>query len=80
MEYEYAEKRILTPHAYHENPEHVLADKELSQDQKKRVLISMRNDGVLLSKATAESMGGGEKPSLKAIGIALQNLECDKGT
>lgn len=30
MEYEYAEKRSLTPHAYHENPEHVLADKELS--------------------------------------------------
>jgi|AntAceMinimDraft_11_1070367.scaffolds.fasta_scaffold05284_5 hypothetical protein len=79
MKNEYAEKRIFTPHSYYETPAHVLGDSQLSHEEKRRVLRTMETDALLLSKATAESMGGGKKPDLRAIELALQDLEKEKG-
>lgn len=71
----YAEPRIKSPHKYYETPSHVIKDRMLSHEEQRQALETMRNDQLLLMKATAESMTGGEQANLRAVELALQKLD-----
>jgi hypothetical protein len=71
----YAEPRIKAPHRYYETPDHILKDRRLSYAEQRQALETMRADRLLLTKATAENMTGGKQPDLRAVELALQNLD-----
>lgn len=71
----YAQKRIEKPHRYYQAPVSVVSDSQLSADEKLRVLQTMRHDAVLMAKATSENMTGGPAPNLRAIELALQEVD-----
>lgn len=70
----YALNRIQKPHRYYQAPARVIADDKLSEEDKLRVLQTMRHDAILMAKATAENMTGGHTPNLREIELALQDV------
>jgi len=68
------EKAVSQPWTVYDNPEDVLADKALSDAQKRRVLESWERDARELAVAEEENMGGGEPNKLDRVLQALAKL------
>ena len=67
---------VKDPWEHFASPMDVVSDGRLSKDDKRKVLESWALDAELMSKAEAENMGGGDRPKLQAVKLAL--LELDK--
>ena len=67
---------VKDPWEHFPSPMDVVSDRRLSKDDKRKVLESWALDAELMSKAEAEIMGGGDRPRLQAVKLAL--LELDK--
>ena len=74
MAQNYAEKRILEPHFYYQTPQHVLADKELSQRSKLKVLQNMRMDALYISEASMAVPRAGQTTNLERVERAIASL------
>ena len=59
--------------------EAVLADRDLTVDQKHAVLESWRQDALRLSASEGENMAGGEEAMLQRVCDALRELERQTG-
>jgi hypothetical protein len=68
---------IKDPGKYFAAPRDVVADRELSLEDKRRVLDSWALDAQLLSVAEEENMPGKDRPGLRDVKLAL--LELEKG-
>jgi hypothetical protein len=55
----------------------VVTDRDLSTDEKRKILDSWALDAQLLSVAEEENMGGRDRPVLRDVKLAL--LELEKG-
>lgn len=69
------EHALKDPAAEFESPEAVLDDRQLTIDQKKVILEQWQQDAMLLEKAAAENMAGGEPNMLHRVTDALARLE-----
>lgn len=74
MQHKYAEKRIEKPQRFYQAPANVVADSRLTNSEKLEVLQTMRHDAVLMAKAAAENMRGGPRSNLRAIELAIQEI------
>jgi hypothetical protein len=68
------EHALADPSSEFETPEAVLAEKELSPEQKKAILERWRQDAELLQQAEGENMAGGEPSMLARVQQALAQL------
>ena len=66
---------IKDPGKHFECPRDVVADPELSLDEKRRILDSWALDAQLLSVAEEENMGGKDRPGLREVKLAQLELE-----
>jgi hypothetical protein len=73
------ERALHDPRAVFAEPKEVLADRDLSADQKHAVLESWRQDALRLSASEGESMAGGEEAMLQRVCDALRELEQQTG-
>ena len=63
------------PRAVFGEPKEVLADRDLTADQKHAILESWRQDALRLSASEGENMAGGEDAMLQRVCDALCELE-----
>jgi hypothetical protein len=68
------EKAVQRPWDAYKTPEEVLADRSLSDEDKRRVLESWERDARELAVAEEENMGGGEPNMLHRVLQALNEL------
>jgi len=68
---------IKDPGKYFTSPREVVTDRDLSTDEKRKILDSWALDAQLLSVAEEENMGGRDRPGLRDVKLAL--LELEKG-
>jgi len=68
---------IKDPGKYFTSPREVVTDRDLSSDEKRKILDSWALDAQLLSVAEEENMGGRDRPGLRDVKLAL--LELEKG-
>jgi hypothetical protein len=68
---------IKDPGKHFATPRDVVADRELTLEEKRRVLDSWALDAQLLNVAEEENMSGGDRPGLREVKLAL--LELEKG-
>ena len=68
---------IKDPGKYFTSPRVVVTDRDLSTDEKRKILDSWALDAQLLSVAEEENMGGQDRPGLREVKLAL--LELEKG-
>ena len=68
---------IKDPGKYFASPREVVTDRDLSTDEKRKILDSWALDAQLLSVAEEENMGGRDRPGLRDVKLAL--LELEKG-
>lgn len=71
------EKAVAQPWKAYATPEEVLADKQLSSAEKRRILESWERDARELAVAEEENMGGGEPNMLDRVMAALSQLPLD---
>lgn len=69
------ESAISDPTRHYTCPMDVVNDDALDPDEKRRILESWKKDAELLSTAGAENMGGGERPQLQDVSLALGELD-----
>jgi hypothetical protein len=70
-----APAKVRHPGKMFAEPAHVIADPDLTTDEKRRALDVMEQDARQLAVATAEGMDGGEETRLREILQAKQILE-----
>ena len=68
------ERALRDPCAVFGEPKEVLADRDLSADQKHAILESWRQDAVRLSASESENMAGGEETMLQRVCDAMHEL------
>ncbi len=68
------ERALRDPCAVFGEPKDVLADHDLSADQKHAILDSWRQDAVRLSASESENMAGGEETMLQRVCDAMHEL------
>ncbi len=68
------DEKIADPSGAYRSPEAVLADSNLSRDDKRRVLESWERDARELQVAEEENMGGGEPAMLGRVLEALASV------
>ncbi len=68
------EAAVVHPAQAFKRPADVVSARELSRDQKIRILEAWEADERLLMTATEENMGGGEQPRLPDVQKALRDL------
>ena len=73
------EQALHDPRAVFDEPKAVLADRDLTADQKHAVLESWRQDALRLSASEGENMAGGEEAMLQRVCDALRELEQQTG-
>ena len=73
------EQTLRDPRAVFEEPKAVLADRDLTADQKHTILESWRQDALRLSASEGENMAGGEETMLQRVCDALCELEQQTG-
>ena len=73
------ERALHDPCAVFAEPKEVLADRDLSADQKHAILESWRHDALRLSASEGENMAGGEEAMLQRVCDALRELERQTG-
>jgi hypothetical protein len=66
---------ISDPTREYRQPMDVVKDGSLDACDKLRILESWKTDAQLLSTAQDENMGGGERPQLQDVMLALQELQ-----
>lgn len=66
---------IKDPVKYFRTPREVVAADGLTRDEKRRILDSWALDAQLLAVAEEENMGGKDRPGLRDVKLALQELE-----
>ena len=66
---------IKDPVKYFPSPRDVVADRELTLEEKRRILDSWALDAQLLSVAEEENMGGTDRPGLREVKLAQLELE-----
>ena len=66
---------IGDPTREYRQPMDVVNDGSLDAGDKLRILESWKTDAQLLSTAQGENMGGGERPQLQDVMLALQELQ-----
>lgn len=69
-----AEELSVDPAKYFSSPVEVLINKQLSVEDKQKILAAWRFDAEQLAVATDENMTGGERPNIEAINNALLSL------
>jgi hypothetical protein len=74
---EQVENAISDPTRHYAHPMDVVNDDSLDVDEKRRILESWKKDAELLSTAQDENMGGGERPQLQDVSLALTELDRD---
>ncbi|ANK81795.1 MAG: hypothetical protein TEF_14065 [Rhizobiales bacterium NRL2] len=73
------DEAMKEPGAVYDAPADVLADGDLNDDEKRRVLENWLDEAEQLSSAVAENMGGGEKAHVGAVTEALKKLKYGPG-
>ena len=73
------EQALHDPRAVFGEPKEVLADQDLTADQKHAILESWRQDALRLSASEGENMAGGEETMLQRVCDALCELEQQTG-
>ncbi len=68
------ERALHDPRAVFAEPKEVLADRDLSADQKHAIPESWRQDARRLSASEGENMAGGEDAMLQRVCDALREL------
>jgi len=66
---------IKDPVKYFPAPRDVVADRDLTLEEKRRILDSWALDAQLLSVAEEENMGGKDRPGLRDVKLAQLELE-----
>jgi hypothetical protein len=66
---------IKDPAKHFAAPRDVVADANLTVDEKRRILDSWAVDAQLLSVAEEENMAGGDRPGLREVKLALLELD-----
>ncbi len=66
---------IKDPVKYFSSPRDVVADGNLTLEEKRRILDSWALDAQLLSVAEEENMGGTDRPGLREVKLAQLELE-----
>ena len=66
---------IKDPGKHFRAPREVVADRQFSVDEKRKILDSWALDAQLLSVADEENMGGADRPGLREVKLALLELE-----
>jgi hypothetical protein len=74
------ERALHDPCAVFGEPKAVLADRDLTAEQKHAILESWRQDAQRLSASEGENMAGGEEAMLQRVCDALRELEQQTGT
>ncbi len=67
------------PHQHFGDPQHVVADPELSKQEKAKALPILEQDARLLATAAEEGMTGGERSKLREVLNAKKVLERPTG-
>jgi hypothetical protein len=67
--------KMVHPHNAFRHPAQVVADTELSKDEKRRALESLEQDAKQLATATDEGMEGGESANLRDVLLAKKALD-----
>jgi hypothetical protein len=62
------------PHRHFDEPEQVVSDPALSDQDKAQALEALEQDARLLAKATEEGMAGGERSKLREVLSAKKTL------
>ena len=73
------EQALHDPRAVFGEPKEVLADQDLTADQKHAILESWRHDALRLSASEGENMAGGEDAMLQRVCDALRELRQQTG-
>jgi hypothetical protein len=68
-------KKITRPHKEYKDPESVVNDGRLSNDEKQHTLASLEQDARQLVTAAGEGMDGGEGNNLRDVLLAKAKLE-----
>jgi hypothetical protein len=71
------ESAISDPTRHYARPMDVVQDESLDIEEKRKILESWKKDAELLSTAQDENMGGGERPQLQDVSLALTELDRD---
>ncbi len=71
------ESIIKDPSRYFASPQDVVADGDLTLEDKRRVLDSWALDAQLLAVAEEENMAGKDRPGLREVKLAQLELEKD---
>jgi hypothetical protein len=71
------ESAISDPTRHYARPMDVVNDESLDIEAKRKILESWKKDAELLSTAQDENMGGGERPQLQDVSLALTELDRD---
>ena len=67
------------PHRHFDEPEQVVSDPALSDQDKAEALEALEQDARLLAKATEEGMTGGERSKYREVLSAKKALEIPTG-
>jgi hypothetical protein len=67
--------KMNRPHKVFEHPAEVVADPDLSKDQKRVALESLEQDARQLATASEEGMTGGESSNLREVLVAKETLD-----
>jgi hypothetical protein len=67
--------KVNHPHNAFEHPAQVVADPDLSKDEKRRALAALEQDARQLSVASGEGMEGGESAGLRDVLLAKKTLD-----
>lgn len=66
---------IKDPVKHFRAPREVVADKQLTREEKRRILESWALDAQLIAVADEENMSGPRRPGLREVKLALLELE-----
>jgi hypothetical protein len=66
--------KVIHPHEAFRHPAQVVADPDLSKDEKRRALESLEQDARQLEIASGEGMEGGESANLRDVLLAKKTL------
>lgn len=66
---------IKDPGKHFRSPREVIADRQLTHEDKRRILDSWALDAQLIAVADEENMSGSQRPGLREVKLALLELE-----
>lgn len=66
---------IKDPVKHYRAPREVVADNQLTREEKRRILESWALDAQLIAVADEENMSGPQRPGLREVKLALLELE-----